>query len=195
MFRRRVELHPIQRLRELLWPRAGWKRTIQYGWRRVWRLSGTPHAIALGTAAGAFASCTPFVGFHFIIGFVIAWIVRGNLIASAFGTFLGNPLTFPVIWLTTYDLGVWMVGRGSVSGPPADLSPSFFMDQGREVILPIVKPMAAGSVPIGLIVGVACYVSVRGAVEAYQARRREHIAARAKVRPDGRETGDQGFTG
>ena len=109
MFRRRVQLHPIERLRELVWPRLGWKRAFQYGWRRVWRLGGTPHAVALGVSAGAFASFTPFIGFHFAIGFAIAWVLRGNLIASAFGTFVGNPLTFPIIWLATYDLGYWLL--------------------------------------------------------------------------------------
>ncbi|MEQ8949382.1 DUF2062 domain-containing protein, partial [Parvibaculum sp.] len=98
MFRRRVDLHPIEKLKEIFWPRSGWKRAIQYGWRRVWRLSGTPHAIALGVAAGAFSSCTPFLGFHILVAMLIAWVIRGNLIASALGTFIGNPITFPVIW-------------------------------------------------------------------------------------------------
>ena len=183
MFRRRVALHPLERLRETVWPRAGWKRTFQYGWKRVWRLSGTPHAVAIGVAAGAFASCTPFVGFHFVIAFLIAWIVRGNLIASALGTFFGNPLTFPFIWLFTYDLGAWILGNMSHTSEgealPADVSAAFFMDIGADKILPVLAPMAAGSLPIGLAVSAACYVASRSAVEGYQTRRRERLAKRA----------------
>lgn len=180
MFRRRIELHPIQRIREFLWPRAGWKRAFQYGWRRVWRLSGTPHAIAVGVAAGVFASCTPFVGFHFVIGFALAWVCRGNLIAAAFGTFFGNPLTFPLIWISSYDLGVWILGgMDTAVMRPADMSLDFFLGQGVDVIWPIIKPMVVGGAPLGLFFALSSYLPVRGAVEAYQKRRRARLAARA----------------
>ncbi|MEQ9145057.1 MAG: DUF2062 domain-containing protein [Parvibaculaceae bacterium] len=188
MFRRRVELHPIQKLRELVWPRLGWKRAFQYGWMRVWRLGGTPHAVALGVAAGAFASFTPFVGFHFIIGFAVAWILRGNLIASAFGTFLGNPLTFPFIWIATYDLGFWVLQGVE---PPSD--PSLNMDmvsgQGFEGILPVLVPMLIGSIPLGLVGAGIVYYLTRSAVEAYQARRREKLGLKRPNGDAGQEDG------
>ncbi len=58
----------------------------------------------------AFSSCTPFLGFHILVAMLIAWVIRGNLIASALGTFIGNPITFPVIWLVVFEVGRYIVG-------------------------------------------------------------------------------------
>ena len=33
---------------------------------------------------------------------LVAFVIRGNLIASMIGTAVGNPFTFPFIWLTIY---------------------------------------------------------------------------------------------
>jgi uncharacterized protein len=180
LFRRRVDLHPIEKLKEIFWPRSGWKRAFQYGWRRVWRLSGTPHAIALGVAAGAFSSCTPFLGFHILVAMLIAWVIRGNLIASALGTFIGNPITFPVIWLAVFEVGRYIVGA------PADSDPNIAhaMQQAGafDRILPSLVPLAVGSVPVGIVLGCVFYVLTRSGVEAYQSQRRKLLAERAKAR-------------
>jgi uncharacterized protein (DUF2062 family) len=180
MFRRRVELHPLQRLRELVWPRLGWKRAFQYGWRRVWRLSGTPHAVAIGVAAGAFASFTPFLGFHFVIGFALAWVLRGNLIASAFGTFVGNPLTFPFIWVGTYDVGYWLL-QGSEAPTDPELTIDMFSGQALEGLLPVLVPMLVGGIPLGLVCAGIVYYLIRSTVETYQAKRRALLGKKASV--------------
>jgi uncharacterized protein (DUF2062 family) len=185
VFRRRVELNLLQKLRETVWPRIGWKRAFQYGWRRVWRLSGTPHAVALGVAAGVFASFTPFLGFHLIIAFILAWVFRGNLIASAFGTFMGNPVTYPPIWFATYDLGHWLLGTSAYDN--VDLSTALTSGKAFDMILPVLVPMAAGCVPLGLGGGLVAYFMVRSAVETYQRRRRERLAERAMTRHHGLE--------
>lgn len=180
MFRRRVDLHPIEKLKEIFWPRSGWKRTLQYGWRRVWRLSGTPHAIALGVAAGAFSSCTPFFGFHILIAMLIAWVIRGNLIASALGTFIGNPITFPVIWLLVFEVGRYMVGAPAGSDP--NIAHTMQQVGAFDRILPSLVPLAVGSIPVGIIFGCVFYVLTRSGVEAYQSQRRKLLAERAKAR-------------
>ena len=68
----------------------------------------------MGAAVGAFVACTPFIGLHFVITFALAWLVRGNMIAGAIGTGLGNPATFPFIWAGTYEIGQLML-RGRVA--------------------------------------------------------------------------------
>ncbi|MEX1153678.1 DUF2062 domain-containing protein [Parvibaculum sp.] len=179
MFRRRVELHPLRKLRETFWPSAGWKRAIQYGWRRIWRLSGTPHAIAMGVAAGVFASCTPFFGFHILIAMLVAWILRGNLIASAIGTFVGNPLTFPAIWFIVYEVGRYMVGAPVGADP--DIAETLQSDRAFDMILPLLVPLTVGAIPVGIVLGCVTYVVTRSGVEAYQLRRRRRLAERALV--------------
>ena len=40
-----------------------------------------------------------------------AFVVRGNYLAAAIGTAVGNPWTFPFIWAGTYRLGSFMLGN------------------------------------------------------------------------------------
>ena len=91
MFRRRNKPSLTTRLRNMIWPEGGWKRYGQYILMRLNRLKGTPQEIAAGVACGVAISFTPFVGFHFVLAAITAWLVRGNILASALGTAAGNP--------------------------------------------------------------------------------------------------------
>lgn len=181
LFKRRDKPVLTERVRVLLWPRNGWRRSTQYVLKRVLRLSGTPHAIALGVAAGVFASFTPLVGFHFVIGFIVAWVLGGNLIASALGTFVGNPLTFPLIWASTFQLGNWILGNESGMSPDLHLTKGLF-SQSMDVILPIFVPMLISGVPMGILAGIVFYYPVRLAIDAYQNSRRDRLRNRLRQR-------------
>lgn len=174
LFQRRHKPDFGERVRIFLWPRRGWRRSTQYVTKRVLRLSGSPHAIALGFAAGVFASFTPFVGFHFMIGFLVAWIVGGNMVASALGTFVGNPLTFPFIWASTFQLGNWLLGHASGKPFHFDATKSIF-NESLDVLLPLIKPMTVAGVPMGIVAAMVFYFPVRMMIDAYQARRREKL--------------------
>ncbi len=106
MFRRRKKQSFLIKVREFLWPSAGWRRAGHYMKHRLARIDGSPYAIAAGFASGAAVSFTPFVGFHFIFAAIIAWIMRGNILTSAIGTAVGNPWTFPFIWAASYNVGI-----------------------------------------------------------------------------------------
>ena len=82
MSRRRDKLSLGQRVRNFVWPRAGWWRASKYVVYRVRRLPGAPAAIALGFACGAFVSFTPLFGFHYLLAIALAWALRGSVIAS-----------------------------------------------------------------------------------------------------------------
>ena len=109
MFRRRKPLSTIRQMRSVLWPARGFGRLFSYLFQRIIRLPGTPASIAVGFASGVAASFTPFLGFHFIIGGALAMLFRGNVLASAIGTFFGNPWTFILIWLADYETGVSVI--------------------------------------------------------------------------------------
>jgi hypothetical protein len=70
IFKRRDREHWRRRMRVYFLPRRNYSRSFRYYWKRMLRIKATPHAIAAGVAAGAFASFTPFMGFHFILAFV-----------------------------------------------------------------------------------------------------------------------------
>lgn len=168
-----------ERIRATVWPKSGPRRASTYIYKRVLRLRATPHGIAAGFAAGTFASFTPFIGFHFILGFCIAWLARGSLIASALGTAIGNPLTFPLIWTTTYELGSWILG-GSAEGIVHDVAAGHLLS--REAVFDGLVPMVLGGAIVGGFFAAIVYFPLRMTVHAYQSRRREKFAAQAVAR-------------
>lgn len=167
----------------MLFPRRNYARSFRYYWKRMLRIKATPHAIAAGVAAGAFASFTPFMGLHFILSFVVAWLIAGNMIAAAFGTAVGNPLTFPAIWAATHGIGTAILGMGHTGADPSPLRLGSILHRGEilDIWDPILKPMLVGGVPLGLVVGAILYVLTRVAVTAFQKRRRIHFESRQAV--------------
>ncbi|MGI9352263.1 MAG: DUF2062 domain-containing protein [Rhizobiaceae bacterium] len=168
----------------MLWPRRSWVRSAKYVSKRILRLTATPHAIAAGVGAGVFASFTPFIGFHFIIAFAVAYVIAGNFLAAASGTFFGNPVTFPIIWTSTYKLGTFIISGETHSAQgdeleklaDADLMELGFGGIWQQVIgiwEPVFKPMLIGSVPLGVLFGMAAYILTRwGSVKFNEARKK-----------------------
>ena len=58
MFSSRQPRSRRSRLRDLIWPRIGLRRSWQYLMYRLARVKLSPHRLALGFATGAFASFT-----------------------------------------------------------------------------------------------------------------------------------------
>lgn len=177
LFRRREAPGIGERLRLLAWPRVSWRRSFKYFTKRVLRVSGSPHAVSAGLAAGVASAMTPFIGFHFIIAFVLAFLLRGNMVAAALGTVVGNPLTFPIIWAAAYELGSQLTGMAHV--PPPALTEGMLSKSFSEV-LTVFEPLVIGSVPLALATGLLTYVLARKAVTTYKHARRERLAARKR---------------
>ena len=184
MFRRRVRKSRFALVRETLWPRTGWRRAGSYIWHRLHRLPGTPHSIATGVACGCAFSVTPLVGIHFFLAAILAWLIRANVIASTFGTIIGNPWTFPFIWLTIYHLGRVMMGLGLSLDVELDFTGMFmglvqsmieadgvlFMEQ----IWPIWLPMFVGCVPVSILTWLLVYAVFFRLTDSYQRRRAQN---------------------
>ncbi len=142
----------------------GWRRAGTYFAHRIRRLPGSPHTIAAGFACGAAISFTPFIGFHFVLAALLAWVIGGNVIASAFGTVVGNPWTFPIIWLGTYRLGTLMLGWEPGSGLPESLSMAYIFDHPIAVFL----PMAVGGIATGAVAWLVSYWGALAVVAEYR---------------------------
>jgi len=117
LFRRRQKANLWERVRVCLWPRRSFSRSLRYMSKRIVRISGSPHTIALGLAIGVCASFTPFFGFHIILAILVAWGFSANIAAAAIGTAFSNPLTMPFIFGMTYALGRLLWNAGDVSEP------------------------------------------------------------------------------
>ncbi len=179
VFRRRRPLPWHHQAREVIWPRRGWTRVALYIRHRVGRLPGTPYRIAAGFACGAAASFTPFLGLHFVIAALAALALRGNVVASAFGTVVGNPLTFPVILPWIYAFGRTLLGYETAVELPADLSFSFIFDRPLEILW----PMAIGGLPTAIIAWIITYLIMHRVVSGYQkAQRRRRVRKKLRRR-------------
>ena len=151
----------------------------RYVVKRVTRLSGTPHSIAAGAACGVASAFTPFIGFHLISAFLLCLVVRGNYLAAAIGTLVGNPWTLPFILLVSYQVGHALLG-----GPAAPIESfqhwnlaSFFAK-----LEAVFWPMAVGSLPLGLVAGLATYFLLVRIIAAYQEARARRRQSRRALR-------------
>ena len=181
LFRRRSPLPLLHKLRHLFWPRAGWRRAAIYVSHRVRRLPGSPSHIAAGFACGAAVSFTPFLGLHFISAALLALLLRGSMLASAIGTVVGNPWTFPLIWAWIYTLGCLVIGGDHPaclqSGQDlSDLEPApFSTEYLRDNLLLLGIPMTVGGIPTAIAAWFLFYWPVKGAVASYQKARRARL--------------------
>lgn len=185
MFATRQQPGLWRKVREFVWPSIGVRRAWHYRMHRLARMKVSPHQLAIGFAAGAFASFTPFIGLHFVLAALTAAVVRGNLIASAVGTVVGNPITFPFIWIASYNVGAAILGISAKDEIiiETDDSIGFFTD-GPVAFLtmlwkslePVIWPMVLGGIPLGLVCGFVCYWVVRSTLQKFRARRTSAVA-------------------
>lgn len=181
MFKRRNKPPIKDRLLGVFWPKIGWKRSSQYVGHRVARLPGTPYSIAAGFACGAAVSFTPFVGLHLLGGALFAWLIRGNLIASWIGTLIGNPWTFPFIWIGIYRLGILMGAGDDKSAQNLDFIgffeqliqalKTFDLSFIAETAWPVLWPMMVGGTPLFLGSWILFFFPVKYLVGRYHKRR------------------------
>ncbi|HEU4475103.1 MAG TPA: DUF2062 domain-containing protein [Methyloceanibacter sp.] len=177
LFRRREAESLLERMRVHLWPRRSWSRSSRYIVYRLRRLSDTPHAVALGFAVGVFTAATPFLGTHMAMAALLAWVIGGSVVAALLGTFIGNPLTYPLFWYSTYEVGDLMLGR-TAEKPSIDLSAGIFQTS-IDQLWPLLKPMTLGSIPVGIALAALSYIIVKPMVDAYKHRRRRKLELRA----------------
>lgn len=186
-------------------PRKGMWRGVDYINKRMRRLPDSPHRIALGFAIGAFVSFTPLFGLHFFLAAGVAWAFRANVLAGLFGTAVGNPLTFPLISVTSLWIGRWMLGRTDGDAPGSEFREvTHAFAEGMNAIWATVKswfgygpsmldgllrfldeiflPYLIGGIIPGLIAAALCYWILGPIVAAYQERRRKRLEARADER-------------
>jgi hypothetical protein len=170
---------PVRSLTALM---ARWTPGLRRVGRQLVGLNASPHEIALGCALGAFVSITPLLGIQMLLACILAFALRASIPAAVLGTFVGNPLSWPFIWVSTYVMGLQMVGLEASFDPAAvhrnvqllwaallDPSPQL-LDVTASLFWPLLWPMLAGSVPIGLLTAAIVYYISRNAVRGWRSR-------------------------
>lgn len=186
---------------DLVYPRSGWRRATNYVLHRLRRLPDKPQRIARGLAAGMFVNFPPLFGVQMISAALLAWAMRGNVLAALLATFATNPLTTPFVALGSLELGHWILGTDM--GLDFDALGGAFADAGVEIwqnVLAIFGPRTThwyrletffhtiylpylvGSLPLGAVFSVASYYMSHPLIEAYQKLRSKRLMERVEKR-------------
>lgn len=212
VFKRRKPRTYVEILSESFYPRGGWTRAVRYVGHRLQRLPDPAHKISRGIAVGVLVSFTPLFGMHFFLATLLALALRANILAALLGTFVGNPLTFPLIAAVSMELGSWILGHGSVPLPlvlsafsdaSIDLWRNFiavFSDKpvhwnGLDVFWDrVFLPYLVGGLVPGFAAAIAAYVLANPVIAAYQrarvarlkkrfAKKRQRVISRRRSAP------------
>lgn len=213
VFKRRDRRPVWQVVVDFIYPRGGWSRAAQYVKHRVRRLPDTPEKISRGIWAGVFTSFTPFYSLHFLVAFLLARSMRGNVLAALMGTFFGNPLTYVPIAVAALGTGHWLLGTRPVEDVDASLGAKFgaaFGDlwhnfvamftieiadwHGLEIFYyEVFYPYMIGGVIPGIVTATFCYYLSVPLISAYQKNRQK--ALRTKLASLQKKTGQNGDGG
>lgn len=192
MFKRRRAQSRIDRVRSIVWPARGFGRLFSYLIQRIKRMPGSTLSIAIGAAWGMAVSFTPFLGLHLLVGMMLAYLTRGNLLACLFATFIGNPWTFPLFFYLDYRVGAFIITEfgGSVKSI-GDTLPSFmaaFLADPAALIGALFMPIIVGCLVLGTITWFAGFGFTYWAVDGWRRHRIKRLAAarlrRAGLQPE-----------
>jgi uncharacterized protein (DUF2062 family) len=129
---------------------------IQHFITRFKQLNGDPHYVALGMAIGVFVSITPTIPFHTVIALALAFILRGSKSAAAIGVWFSNPITIPLFYKASYDVGMSILGNSA----PFNIEYESILELlklGAEVTI----AMITGGVILGIFPGILAYFITR----------------------------------
>ncbi|WP_339632689.1 DUF2062 domain-containing protein [uncultured Sneathiella sp.] len=185
MFRRRTKSTRIRQLSEFVWPTAGFRRSSKYVGYRLARLKGSPYSLAAGFAFGAAVSFTPLLGLHFVLAALLAWVFRASILASALGTAVGNPWTFPLIWTMLYKMGRWMLGDDPEHAKFPDASLATFFDglwagdwgSVSHIFFDVIHPMLLACLPVSILVWIIFFYPLQALIRRFQEKRAQLIIA------------------
>ncbi len=170
---RRTQPPLLARIRGWVWPHIGWRRAGRYIMYRLHRLPGTPHSIAIGLAIGVAISFLPLIGLHLAGALALCWLLRGNYLAAAIGSLVGNPWTLPFMFAVDYHIGRTLLGIPAINlDALAELSLQALYDD----LWLLLWPMLVGALPLALAGGIASYAIAVRLVARVQERRRQRIA-------------------
>ena len=201
MFKRRERRSIFRFFYEVIFSLKGISRAIEYVAIRLKRIPDTPHKISLGMSCGIFASFSPLFGLHFLIAGLLSYLFRANVLASLIGTFVGNPITFPIITVFNLKLGEWILGSSEYSSGDGGkifegfldfiflIYKSFFTEGSigennvprmNEFLNGVFLPYSLGGLILGISVAIISYFLLRPLVSTYQKKRVSLKARRLK---------------
>jgi uncharacterized protein (DUF2062 family) len=134
--------------------------------KRIKKLEGDPHYIAMGMAIGVFVGITPTMPFHTVIAVALAFILRGSKAAAALGVWFCNPITAPFFYLGSYKTGMFIFGNSA----PFDVKYESILEL-LKLGMDVTMAMIAGGVILGIVPGIAAYFITRKIMTTIRSRK------------------------
>jgi uncharacterized protein (DUF2062 family) len=144
-----------------------------------------PERVAAAVALGVGVGLSPFIGFHFIIAILLAFLLRLNKFDTVLGSFAGNPWTLPPVYAMGYRLGRAILGFPPARVPPLQweriLHHDFWLSFRGPAFGPRLASFLLGTTILAVAAGMGTYLLARGFLKLYH-RRHPRVAARAARR-------------
>jgi uncharacterized protein (DUF2062 family) len=134
-------------------------------------LQGDPHYIAMGMAIGVFVGITPTIPLHTVIAVALAFVLRGSKPAAIIGVWFANPITIPLFYWASYEIGMFLLGESI----PFDVK---YESIGKllELGLDVTVALIAGGAILGILPGIAAYFITRKIFTKIRSRKGHEIS-------------------
>ncbi|MEG6505275.1 DUF2062 domain-containing protein [Nitratidesulfovibrio sp. 1201_IL3209] len=142
------------------------RRWTRFQYLRLMRQSASPHSLAMGLAVGVFVGFLPIIPFQTVVSLALAFVLRGNPVGAAIGTFVSNPLNVIPFYAMLYWVG-GLFRHTEVAFDPANLDMARMLELGLDFFL----VMCLGGVVLGVPAAFVTYVLTFRGVNAYRQRR------------------------
>jgi uncharacterized protein (DUF2062 family) len=136
------------KVKQLLSPNYWWQ---EFG-RQLRELRGKPHELSLGMAIGVFIAVTPTIPFHTVLAVSLAVLLRASKLAAALGVWVSNPLTIPLFYYGSYQLGRFVLRLPELT-LPQDYTFLSILRLGGQVTV----AMLHGGVLLGILPALLAY--------------------------------------
>lgn len=122
-------------------------------------LKGDPGRVATGVAIGVFVGVTPTIPFHTALIVLIGLLFRQNITAGYMGAWVvSNPLTIPVLYISQYELGRFLLGLERCSFVIPDYTFGSVAALGWQILVPL---LTGGILMAPFFTVPAYFISVR----------------------------------
>jgi uncharacterized protein (DUF2062 family) len=145
----------------------------------------SPERVAAAVALGVGIGLSPFIGFHFIMAIVLAFLFRLSRLDTVLGSLVGNPWTLPPFFAVGYRVGRALLGYGPARVPPLQweriLHEDFWVAFRGPGFGPRLASFIVGTTLLAVVIALAVYWLVLAGLRLYH-QRHPGVAARAARR-------------
>ncbi|MFO7751870.1 MAG: DUF2062 domain-containing protein [Desulfobacteraceae bacterium] len=168
--------------------------------KKIKKLQGDPHSVALGMAIGVFVGVTPTIPLHTVIAVAMAYILKCSKPAAALGVWVCNPFTVVFFYFASYKAGVALFGetltdadtvRAFVENIEKDIGIHDRIVYFAEFIrtrLKLFFIMLAGGFVLGIPAGVISYFLTKDLIIKARTAKAKISSRRAKNDPSGKDS-------